>query len=39
LLGLYLRHAAEETPVFQQQVEMMKVDQEQGDNRPQVSFL
>ena len=38
LLGLYLRHAAEETPVFQQQGEMMKVDQEQGDNRPQVSF-
>ena len=39
LLGLYLRHAAEETPAFQQQVAMMEKEvQEQGDNRPQISF-
>jgi MHS family proline/betaine transporter-like MFS transporter len=40
LLGLYLRHAAEETPAFQQQLDMMeKADQEDVENtRPRVSF-
>lgn len=38
-LGLYLRHAAEETPAFQQQLEMMeREDQEDVENRPRVSF-
>ena len=39
LLGLYLRHAAEETPAFQQHLDMLeKAEQEDVGNRPQVSF-
>ncbi len=39
LVGLYLRHAAEETPAFQQQLDQMdKDDQEDVENRPRVSF-
>lgn len=39
LLGLYLRHAAEETPAFTQQLEKMeKEDQDAVQERPTVSF-
>lgn len=39
LIGLYLRHAAEETPAFQKQLEMMeKEDQENLKERPSMSF-
>ncbi len=39
LVGLYLRHAAEETPAFQQQLDQMeKDDQEDVENRPRISF-
>lgn len=38
-LGLYLRHAAEETPAFTQQLEKMaKEDQDAVQERPSVSF-
>lgn len=40
LLGLYLRHAAEETPAFTQQLEKMeKEDKDAVQERPTVSFL
>jgi MHS family proline/betaine transporter-like MFS transporter len=40
LLGLYLRHAAEETPAFTQQLEKMeKEDRDAIKERPAVSFL
>lgn len=39
LIGLYLRHAAEETPAFAQQIERMeKEDREAIEDRPIVSF-
>jgi len=39
LLGLYLRHAAEETPAFTQQLEQMeKEDRDAVQERPTVSF-
>jgi len=39
-LGLYLRHAAEETPAFTQQLEKMeKEDRDAVKDRPTVSFL
>lgn len=39
LVGLYLRHAAEETPAFQQQLDMMaKEDQDDSDHRTKMSF-
>lgn len=39
LIGLYLRHAAEETPAFTQQLEQMeKEDQDAIKDRPMVSF-
>jgi len=39
LIGLYLRHAAEETPAFTQQLEQMeKEDRDAIEDRPMVSF-
>ncbi len=39
LIGLYLRHAAEETPAFAEQLERMeKEDKETVENRPMVPF-
>src|SRR3546814_11592668 len=39
LLGLYLRHAAEETPAFTQQLEKMeKEDRDAVQERPAISF-
>lgn len=39
LIGLYLRHAAEETPAFQQQLDQMEQDdQDDVENRPRISF-
>ena len=39
LIGLYLRHAAEETPAFTQQLERMeKEDRDSIEDRPMVSF-